>query len=282
MTVIAQIKYSLEALSKAESKIAAVILDNPETIIGMTTGELARLANVSDPMISRFCRTIGCKSFPEFKLQLAQSLASKASFVSEAVSGGDSAEAYIEKRISANQSALEYIRSTIQPRVIEQTVQLLANANEILVFGMGGSSAVAHDAHHKLFRLGIPTSSYNDVLMQRMVAAAAKETTAIVIFSVTGRTTATIEAASIAKKSGAKLIGITQPKSPLAKLLDICIDSGNELEDTTMYIPMTTRIVSLTIIDILVTGVALSQGDEGDIQLKKIKQSLKDTKIDRD
>lgn len=279
MTVIAQIKYSLEAFSKAENKIASIVLDNPESIINMTTAELAGRADVSDPMISRFCKTIGYNSFPEFKVQLAQSLASKESFISEAVSGDDNARDYIEKRINANQNALEYVRNTINADQIEDAVDMLAGASEILIFGMGGSASVAQDAHHKLFRLGIPTTSHNDTLMQRMAAAGAKSSTVIVIFSVTGRTEATVDAAKIAKQAGAKLIGITQANSPLGKLLDICISSGDEIEDTTMYIPMTTRIVSLTAIDILVTGVALAQGKEGDTQLKKIKQSLSDTKL---
>ena len=68
--------------------------------------------------------------------------------------------------------------------------------------------------------------------------------------------------------------------SPLATLADITITSGDELEDTTIYVPMTTRIISLTIIDILATGLALSLGPRVDAQLQKIKHSLDLTKVD--
>lgn len=279
MTLLNQLKKSLPSLSKAESRIAEAILADPEIMVNITTAELARLAGVSDPMISRFCRTLGCDSFPDFKVQLAASLASNMSFISEAVSPGDDADRYIEKRISANQASLEYLRDKLQPEVIEHAVKVLGQSKRIEIFGMGGSAAIARDAQHKLFRLGIPTVAYEDYLMQRMVAAAANKNTTILFFSFTGRTQTMLEIAAIAKENKATLITITSPDSPLAELADITITSGDELEDTTIYVPMTTRIISLTIIDILATGMALSLGSRVEKQLQKIKHSLDNTKI---
>jgi len=269
----------LPSLSKAESSIARAILADPDAANNSTTADLARIAAVSDPMISRFCRTLGCSSFPDFKVRLAKSLVSKASFISEAVSKGDDAALYIEKRINANQAALEYIRSKLKPAIIEQTVAALGRSKRIEIFGMGGAAAIAKDAQHKLFRLGIPTVAYEDHLMQRMAAAAADENTVVLVISFTGRTRAMIEIADIAKNSQATLIAITNPKSPLAKLADITITSGDEIEDTTIYVPMTTRIIILTIIDILATGLALTQGPAIDEKLKTIKHSLDNTKV---
>lgn len=279
MTILSQLKQTLPTLSKAESRIAQVILAAPEAVVNITTADLARQAEVSDPMISRFCRTLGCSSFPDFKVQLAKSLVSNISFISEAVSPSDNATSYIEKRISANQAALEYIRGKLKPDVIEKAVTALSLSKQINIFGMGGAAAIAKDAQHKLFRLGIPTVAYEDHLMQRMAAAAANQDTTILVFSFTGRTQSMIEVAKIAKASNATLIAITSPDSPLAKLADITITSGDELEDTTIYVPMTTRIIILTIIDILATGLALKKGAEIDEHLQKIKHSLDSTKV---
>lgn len=278
--MLSHLKQTLPLLSRAESRIAEVILSEPDAAVNMTTAQLARSAQVSDPMISRFCRSVGCRSFPDFKVRLAQSLASNVSFISEAVSPGDSAACYIDKRLNANQAALEYIRNTLDPDVIEEAVRVLSQSKRIEVFGMGGSAAIAHDAQHKLFRLGIPTVAYEDHLMQRMAAAAANEDTVILFFSFTGRTRSMIEVARIARASNATLVAITNPDSPLAAEADITITSGDELEDTTIYVPMTTRIISLTIIDILATGLALTLGPEIDEKMKKIKHSLDATKID--
>ena len=208
MTLLSQLKESLPSLSKAEARIAEAILRDPEVMVNITTADLARLAGVSDPMISRFSRTLGCNSFPDFKVQLAASLASNVSFISEAVSPGDDAARYIEKRISANQASLSYLRGKLQPEVIEQAVKALRQSKQIEIFGMGGSAAIAHDAQHKLFRLGIPTVAYEDHLMQRMVAAAATNKTTVLCFSFTGRTQTTIEVVRIAKENGVATGGI--------------------------------------------------------------------------
>lgn len=280
MNILNKLQRTLPSLSKAETRIAQVILENPEAVINTTTADLASRATVSDPMISRFCRTLGCSSFPDFKVQVAKSLAAKESYISEAVSADDNAASYIEKRISANQAALEFIRGKLNAELIEEAVAALKASKRIEIFGMGGSAAIAQDAQHKLFRLGIPTIAYSDHLMQNMAAAGADQNTVILFISFTGRTQTSIETARIARANKATIIAITHPGSPLAELADICITSGDELEDTTIYVPMTTRIIILTIIDILTTGLALAMGSEAEGKLKLTKESLDNTKLD--
>ncbi|CAA0090934.1 HTH-type transcriptional regulator HexR [Zhongshania aliphaticivorans] len=280
MNILHLVKIQRDQLSKAEAKVADEILAAPDDMINMPTAELARRAGVSDPMVSRFCRSLGCNSFPEFKVQLAKALAHRASFISESVFKGDPAHTVIEKRINANQAALEYLRSHLDASAVDAAVQAMGQARQIIIAGMGGAAAIAQDAQHKLFRLGIPTVAYDDHLMMRMAAAGASTQDCFLAFSVTGRTTAMIEIAELAKQSGATLIAITTPESPLAALSDITITSGNELEDTTIYVPMTTRIIILTIIDIISTALALAQGPEIEAQLKKVKHSLDGTKLE--
>ena len=279
MSILTILKESIPSLSKAEQQIASVVLMDPNAILNTTTAELARAAQVSDPSVSRFCKTLGCSSFPDFKVQLAKSLANRTPFISEAVCYDDTTASYINKRINSNQSALEYLRNAIDPILIEQAIELLQNAKKIELYGMGGTAAVAKDAQHKLFRLGIPTIAYDDNLMQRMAAASADQDTTIIVFSVTGRTIPMIEATKIAHKNNSKIIAITNPNSPLAQLAHVTITSGDELEDTTIYIPMTTRIIILTIIDILVTGLALAKGTNADTQMQQVKNSLSSTKL---
>lgn len=278
MNLLIQLQKDISGLSKSEAKIAQVILAHPEEATNYTTAQLAQLAKVSDPMISRFCKSIGCASFPEFKVQLAKSLASEGAYISKAVSFGDSAKDLIEKRVSANQLALAFIRDELDPRLIEKCIKTLKAAKRIEIFGMGGAAAIAQDAQHKLFRLGIPCVAYEDHLMQRMSAAGADKDTVVLLFSFTGRTQSMIEVAQIAKQKQAKLIAITSLGSALADTADFAIPSGNELEDTTIYVPMTVRIVVLTIIDILATGLALALGDKANKRLQAIKSSLDNTK----
>lgn len=211
-------------------------------------------------------------------MALAQSLAGQSQFISESISHADTSAELINKRINANQAALQFLQQELKPEQVDTAVEFLNQAKQIEIFGMGGAAAIAKDAQHKLFRLGTPVRACEDHLMQHMLAAAANKDTVIVFFSFTGTTTAIIDAARIAKENHAKIIAVTHPNSPLALCADVCLPSGKELEDTTLYIPMTTRIVALTIVDILTTGLALTRSPEIEPTLKKIKNSLEKTK----
>ena len=58
----------------------------------------------------------------------------------------------------------------------------------IYVFGMGGgSTALADEMRFRLVRLGRPVASYQDGLLQRMVASTLSRERVVVALSVTGR-----------------------------------------------------------------------------------------------
>ncbi|HSG62202.1 MAG TPA: SIS domain-containing protein [Pseudomonadales bacterium] len=277
--ILNRLQQSLNQLSKAERRIAEAILNSPADVVHMTTAELARAAEVSDPMVSRLCRTIGCRSFPDLKVQLASGMASGNSYISSTVSSGDNTETFANKIIGASMNALEYLRSGLDVEAIEQAIAILRKAKRIEIFGMGGCASIAADAQNRFFRSGIPTVCYEDTLKQRMAAASSNSDTAVLIITFTGRTKDMIETAEIVNRAGGNLIAITAIDSPIAKLADVAISSAAELEDTTIYVPMVTRIVILTIIDILTTGLALQMGPEIETRLQLIKHSLDLTKV---
>ena len=277
--ILNRLQQSLSNLSKAERRIAEAILREPAAVVHMTTAELARAADVSDPMVSRLCRTIGCRSFPDLKVQLASTMASGNSYISSTVSAGDSSEDIAQKIIGANMNGLEYLRNGLDLKAIDKAIEIIRDAKRIEIFGMGGCASIAADAQNRFFRSGIPTVCYEDTLKQRMAAASATAGTAVLIITFTGRTKDMIETAEIVKRAGGDLIAITATDSPIAKLADVAISSASELEDTTIYVPMVTRIVILTIIDILTTGLALQMGPDIETRLQLIKHSLDLTKV---
>ena len=50
-------------------------------------------------------------------------------------------------------------------------------------------------------------------------------------------------------------------------------------EDTDQYMPMTSRLVQLVILDVLASGVTLRRGESFTPYLARIKDSLKDTRF---
>jgi RpiR family carbohydrate utilization transcriptional regulator len=88
-----------------------------------------------------------------------------------------------------------------------------------------------------------------------------------------------IETAEIARQTEATIVSLTSPGSPLADQSHCCIHVNVE-EDTEQYLPMTSRLVQLVILDVLAAGVTLRRGEGFTPHLARIKDSLKDTRFE--
>lgn len=90
-----------------------------------------------------------------------------------------------------------------------------------------------------------------------------------------------VEIAELAKSNGATVIAITAKDSPLEKMasLAICLDVP---EDTDVYMPMASRVVQMTVIDVLATGFTLRRGVGFRDNLKRVKEALKDSRYGKD
>ena len=93
MNTLDKIQANLDQLSKSERKVAEVILAAPQTAIHSSIATLAKMADVSEPTVNRFCRRMETKGFPDFKLHLAQSLANGTPYVNRNVEETDSVDA---------------------------------------------------------------------------------------------------------------------------------------------------------------------------------------------
>jgi len=276
--LLERIRARLDELNRSERKVADVILQDPATATGLSIATLAQAASVSEPTVNRFCRNFDAKGYPDFKIKLAQSLAGGTPYVSRSVERGDDAARYGDKIFGATIAALDDARRALDAKRVERAVDYLIQAKQISFFGLGASGPVAQDAQHKFFRFNLPVMVYEDVLMQRMVAAASHTGDAIVIISYTGRTRELVEIARLARSNGAVVLGITAPDSPLARE---CTETLEVIapEDTDVYMPMTSRMIHLALIDVLATGVTLRRGEDFQTHLKKIKDSLQATRF---
>ncbi len=275
--LIDRIRQRLEQLNRSERKVADVILADPAAATGMSIATLAQASSVSEPTVNRFCRSFDAKGYPDFKIKLAQSLARGTPYVSQAVEPDDTAADYTQKIFGATIAALDTARRQTDAARIERVVDFLIQAKQIHFFGLGASGAVAQDAQHKFFRFNLPVTAYVDVLMQRMVASTCHTGDVVVVISWTGRTRELVDIARLARESGAVVLGITAPDSPLARECSETLEVATP-EDTDYYMPMTSRMIQLALIDVLATGVTLRRGEDFLDHLKKIKDSLKETR----
>ena len=281
MNTLEKITKNLDTFSKSERKVAEVILASPQTAIHSSIATLARMADVSEPTVNRFCRRLDTKGFPDFKLHLAQSLANGTPYVNLHVEEDDGPDAYTAKIFESTIACLDVAKNSLDTSLVNRCVDLLTQARQISFFGLGASAAVAHDAQNKFFRFNIPVVCFDDIVMMRMSCINSSEGDVVVLISHTGRTKSQVELAQLARENDAMVIALTTAGTPLAREATLAI-TLDVPEDTDIYMPMVSRLAQLTVIDVLATGFTLRRGAKLRDNLKRVKEALKESRFDKE
>ncbi|MEP3278733.1 MAG: MurR/RpiR family transcriptional regulator [Stappiaceae bacterium] len=258
-----------------EQKVADYIKAHLEEISSMTIAELADHCSVSKPTVIRFCRTLGCEGFREFKLQLAQNLAVSLQYLTaDPTTSPVDGDTAIDQILSAVYASANIMRQQIDPEVFEQAKSALLQTRQLLFAGIGGgSSTVASDAANRFFRLGIPTLAISDSYLLQMRAATLTPGDVLFLISASGEADAIVGAADIANGYGAKTVCITKPGTRLAEMCAVPILV--ELpEDRDIYKPTASRYIHLVIIDALAMSVAQNLSQDTKENLRRIRSSL--------
>jgi len=272
--VLRAVRLHVDDLRDSEKKVARVVLESPGQVIYRSISELAEEAGTSEPTVLRFCRALGFRGYHDLKIQLAQELVPEVKNIHEDVTARDDAATLVRKVLNANAIAIADTLETLDPAQVDKAVRILASAERIEFIGFGGSAAVAMDAYHKFFRIGIPCGWQDDPHMQAMSAALMTRRCVVVAISHSGSSKDIMETLEIAKEARAATIAIvSHRKSPVASLaaIALCVHSretGYKPE------PMSSRIAHLCAIDVLAVGVALKRSRDFMAGVQKTRKAL--------
>ena len=258
-------------------KIGEEILRDPAAVVDVSIKSFANRIGVSEPSIIRYCRSIGCEGFKEFKKHLAQSLVLEQKF-SKATATADSDDNGGDERFSrlgtSVAQALRSVSETEHFERIDAAAKVIMAAQTIAAFGVGGSSAImAMEAQNRFFRLGLRAVAHVDGYMQRMTAATLKKGDSVLIISSTGQPETLAESARIARNYGATCIAMAPEKSPLADVVDIVIPI--ELAtDIPFHQPNPVRFAQMFVLDCLADRVALMIGKPAIETLRRVSSAI--------
>lgn len=261
--ILGQIRRSRNDLSPAELRVADYILEHPRTALNDPITAIAKAAQVSQPTVIRFCRSLGCEGLSDFKLRLASGLTGTIPLTHTEVTNQDSMVELSAKVLGNTASAILQVRNQINRDMVNRCIDLLMHANRVDFFAIGHFGVVAHDAQFKFLRLGIASSAYTDLRLQPLAADVLKPNDVIVIISNSGRVPELLEVAEKARARGAAVIAITSSQSPLVKAADVAL-IVDHVEDRLTALPMISRILYLLVIDIIAVGVAMKRSANGE------------------
>ena len=272
--IVSRMQRVMRSLSPAERAVANIVSADFEAATRMTIAELAQRADVSQPTVTRFCRSVGCASFSEFKISLATTLTVAAAYLKSDRVFDDDIGHLAQSIMLRAAGAVRQCLDQLDTGVLELAIDRMAASRRIDLYGQGGGSAsLVEDMKLRLFRLGIPVSAYVDGHQQRMSAATLQPGDAAFAISNSGRSKAVVEAIEIARSFGAVTVALTRPGTPLAHAAEIVIPMVIE-EGPNVLVPTPSRYAHLAVIDTLAAGIAMRMGGPARESLRRVRYTL--------
>lgn len=257
--ILERIRKSLAQFSPAEQKVADLILNHPRAVMNDPISEIARRAEVSQPTVIRFCRSLGCQGLADFKLKLASGVTGNVPVSHSQVHVGDSSLDVGVKVLDNTISAMLEVRDSLNPEILTSVIDALNRARRIDFYGFGSCGLVAADAQQKFFRLGIPAAALTDPQLQEIAATLLQPGDVAVVISNSGKLRHLAPAVEAAMASGATVIALAPANSQLARRVHMTLAVDHD-EGSAAHIPMVSRILLLLLIDMLAVGVSISRG----------------------
>ena len=247
---IVKIRSHYKVLNPAQRQLADCIVADPEATLDLDVMRLAEVANVSAATVTRFCRRIGFSGFRQFKIALAQEIASLP-MVFKAFGRADDQETRVDKVFRAYVQSLIDTRALVSVPDLIEIVDRIAKAATVYLYGIGSSGLMAIEASHRLALLGIQCRAHVDPYEQIISASLATGKDLVIGFSHSGTSRQTVEALSIARKHGAFTVAITNyADSALARKANICLLTS--LHEKNIHVAtLTSRVAQTTLIDCL-------------------------------
>ena len=261
--LLERVRGARAALSPAERRVANFVLDNPRTALNHPIALIAQGAEVSQPTVIRFCRSLGFQGLADFRLKLGAGLTGTLPLQRTQVRREDSTGDLCAKVLDNTISAIMQFRESLNVDAVDRAIALLRQARRVEFYAMGNSAVVALDAQHKLFRFRMPSVAHTDASTHAMAAELLGPSDVAVFVSSSGQPPELARAAGLALERGAAVIAVTAGQSPLARRSTVCIPVEHG-EDSSTFVAMISRILHLLVVDMMSVGLAVRRPD-GDV-----------------
>ena len=219
-SVINQICASMDSFFDTEKKIGDYNVRNPKKVVDMTVGELAKECGVSEASVSRFCKRIELKGFHHLKISLARELvdAKDDGEISGHISVDDM-EGSLRGILSNKMEELRQTVAMIDREELKKILDVINNADTVLMAAVGNTIPVAMDGAYKLNQIGIRAMSTPIWETELGYSYNLTDKDVVVAISNSGESTGVIQILEAAKSRGAVAISITNnARSSVAEL----------------------------------------------------------------
>ncbi|MDF0480434.1 MurR/RpiR family transcriptional regulator [Vagococcus sp. PNs007] len=262
MTIFELMQAKFPEFSDKEKQIATYILGNRESIKNINISKLAEVTHSSPATITRFSKKLMCNNFVDLKIKVNSSM-SRDMKVTQSNDKVDDVYNFYTK-------VIENTKQTAKVEEIHEVVEAIKKAGRILVFGVGSSGFTAQELTQRLVRMGLNASAITDPHFMIISSSIVTEDDLVIGISTSGETTEVVNAISLAKNSGAKVISFTSfSSSSIAKLSDRSLVSfSSKFVGNQRFV--NSQFATMYLIDVISTELL-----ENDSLSKKMNRTIK-------
>jgi DNA-binding MurR/RpiR family transcriptional regulator len=266
--VLETVRDVLPQLLGEERLLAEYILLNYEQVPSLSLVQLAERAQVHPSAVVRFCEIIGCDGFHALHTALAQIDSVAAPVFFDQVREFD-LEHIVGAVFDDIAQMIDETAKSLDIARLQQAVDAIMAADEILILGMGTSGSTAQEFAYRLQWIGVACKQYVDPHRQLMAVTLLDENDLVIAVSHSGRTKNVVDALKLAQERGARTMCITDfPHSPITRFADISICAVH-VESSLGVEMVATRAAHLAIVDSIMVAVALGDRSRALSNIKK-------------
>jgi len=221
-----RIRMMMPNLTPLEARVVDTVFGRRDFSDATSLKDVAEDAGVSEAMVVKIAKKLGFSGYRDFRANVAGYVRLPIAEMHEELSPEDTAHDIIHKAFRASMQALEETLAIADVEAFERAADLIHGARQRDLYGVGGSAQIALDVSHKMLRIGVRTSVFDDAHMMAMSAALLGRDDLAIGFSHTGATLVVLDALQLARKNGARTIAITNYiGSPIAEVADVVLCS---------------------------------------------------------
>jgi len=225
-------------------------------------------------MVVKLAKKLNFSGFRDLRSSLVFYNYSEVASLHAEIEPSDSSEQLLSKVFRTSIQAIEETLSILDVSAFNRAADILYKARHIDLYAVGGSAAVARDLSHKLLKIGIKTTAYDDAHMMLMSAAILSDDDAVIVISHSGATRTVNDPIKLAAKNGAKVIAITNyAESPVALDAHVVLNSTSQGSHL-LGENAASRIAQLNILDALFVAIAKKDLDKAEKSLTKTQQAI--------
>lgn len=239
-----------EKFSRSEQKVARFMIDYPREVIQMNAEEISDRTQVSPATVVRLAKKI-CKSgLPGLKIQVASEIKVDDSLYTE-VNPSDDLDVMKHKLEFRISHAIGQTNQILLKNGVKKATDIVEQADDIYVFGMGASNLVAEDFQQKFIRIGKSVIQTLDTHL--MAVGLAKPNSVLIVVSDSGETKESCRITRVASSLNIPIIAITHERnSTIAKNSTVTLTHDDGGESGVLRTAATTSLLAqLYVVDLL-------------------------------